>query len=293
MITVRLNGGLGNQMFQYATGRAIADRIGIDLSVNLDELSNETGSVHTQRHYELSKLNVRTDSVSNNGKIPAQSLLSKTFFRIREFTGKVLDQRIVAEKFFYFDPAILEISSSCVLTGYWQSEKYFQSSRRKIIEDFRPREVMNSVNRDTAESIASTNSVSIHVRRGDYVTNSQANKFHGLCGLDYYQKAIKFIQNRASNTHFFIFSDEIDWVKENLNTDSPTTYISDNAGDESYWDMQLMKECKHHIIANSSFSWWGAWLSENDDGIVIAPEKWFSDPKINTNDLIPLRWIRL
>lgn len=272
----------------------MADRLGVEFFIDNSALTQRDSVTETPRTYELAKLKVRASLQQAKKPTGQLHILAKAVNHLRGKFGQSSNgYKTVSEKFFHFDPSILKIDTSCILAGYWQSEKYFQSSRSKIIEDFRPKEVMNSVNRFTAESIDSTNSVSIHVRRGDYVTNSQANKFHGLCGLDYYEKAIEFIQKRASNTHFFIFSDELDWVKENLRINAPTSYISANTGGESYWDMQLMKECRHHIVANSSFSWWGAWLSENQDGMVIAPDKWFSDPSINTKDLIPSRWVRL
>jgi len=135
-----------------------------------------------------------------------------------------------------------------------------------------------------------TNSVSIHFRRGDYVTNPLTSQHHGVCSNKYYQDAISLLKSKISQPHFFLFSDEPEWLKTNVSLQEPFRIIDNNPG---YVDLYLMSNCKHNIIANSSFSWWGAWLNNNPDKIVIAPHKWFNEPGINTYDLIPETWIRL
>jgi hypothetical protein len=153
---------------------------------------------------------------------------------------------------------------------------------------------MSSPNEEMAHRIGGEESaVSIHVRRGDYVSDAGTNRFHGTCSVDYYHDAVDRISGFAPASHFFVFSDGIDWAKENLRLRQPVTYVDFNDGEKNYEDLRLMSLCKHHIIANSSFSWWGAWLNPNPDKIVIAPKKWFNDPSINTDDLIPNSWLRL
>ena len=138
--------------------------------------------------------------------------------------------------------------------------------------------------------ISQTNSVSLHIRRGDYVSNQKTNQTHGTCDLDYYQRCITEIEKEVENPYFFVFSDEIEWVKENLKINHPAEYVDQNTGDKSYEDMRLMSQCKHNVIANSSFSWWGAWLNSYPDKIVFAPKRWFASDKHNTKDLIPEGW---
>ena len=141
--------------------------------------------------------------------------------------------------------------------------------------------------------ILAVNSVSIHVRRGDYLTNPVTFQTHGLCDIDYYKKAIDEILDLVDKPHFFIFSDDQSWAKSNIIFGAPTDYVMHNNSLKNYEDLRLMSYCRHHIIANSSFSWWGAWLGNNPEKIVIAPKKWFNDPKIDTTDLIPDTWLRL
>ena len=144
-----------------------------------------------------------------------------------------------------------------------------------------------------AEQISSSTPVSIHIRRGDYVNDSHTNSVHGTCGLDYYQNAMKLISGRVDKPTFFCFSDDIEWAKNKLHAQYPIIYVDHNGLDNASEDMRLMSQCKHNIIANSSFSWWGAWLNSNPDKIVIAPTKWFQKEDYDTRDLIPAGWIRL
>jgi hypothetical protein len=151
---------------------------------------------------------------------------------------------------------------------------------------------LSSYNADLVEQISKVNAVSLHVRRGDYVQNAKTNANHGVCSLDYYRAAIQNILERVEAPSFFIFSDDIPWVKEHLVLDIPCRYVDHNQGVESYNDMRLMSLCRHHIIANSSFSWWGAWLNPDPQKIVIAPQKWFANDNI-VDDLFPPEWVTM
>jgi hypothetical protein len=151
---------------------------------------------------------------------------------------------------------------------------------------------MDLANSTLAREISDVNAVSLHVRRGDYVHNSKAAATYALCSLDYYNKSIKYVAERVHNAHFFVFSDDIPWVKSNLEIDFPVKYIDNNFGVDSYNDMRLMSLCKHNIIANSSFSWWGAWLNLNSEKIVVSPMRWFFN-ETGIQDLIPKSWVRL
>ncbi len=179
------------------------------------------------------------------------------------------------------------------LQGYWQSEKYFKDIEKIIRDDFTFSEEPDYQNKQMADTIKCCEAVSLHVRRGDYVSNPVTTEYHGICSEDYYRRAVREVERYCKNPQFFVFSDDPSWAKENLETGYPTTIIDFNGSEKDYEDLRLMSLCQHHIIANSSFSWWGAWLSWNPQKIVIAPKKWFNRPEINTQDLIPESWIRI
>ena len=178
------------------------------------------------------------------------------------------------------------------MLGYWQSEKYFVERSETIRSDFTFRIPLDVCNRELVATLDRANTVSLHIRRGDYANNSKTKATHGLCSLDYYQAAVNYVAERVESPRFFVFSDDIAWAKENLKIKFPCQYIGHNQGTNSYIDMQLMSLCKHHIIANSSFSWWGAWLNPNVSKIVIAPSRWFAKPT-NVHDLFPPGWVML
>ncbi|NTV98925.1 MAG: alpha-1,2-fucosyltransferase, partial [Chlorobiaceae bacterium] len=181
------------------------------------------------------------------------------------------------------------------IEGYWQSEKYFDAISRDIAREFRIITPLSPKSTETKKLIGSTESVSVHVRRGDYVAEDYRGRIHGPLKISYYAEALDIIAQKKRSPHLFIFSDDIPWVKENLRFDFPARYVDHNDERSGFEDLHLMSLCRHNIIANSTFSWWGAWLNRNPTKIVIAPKQWFPDPKMNslTSDLIPDSWIRL
>jgi len=143
------------------------------------------------------------------------------------------------------------------------------------------------------QQILSSNSVSLHIRRGDYVQNQEANKFHGICSPEYYSQAMNLIEQKIENPHYFVFSDEVGWVRENIKFNYPVDFVSGNSISEAE-ELSLMSKCKHNIIANSSFSWWGTWLNTSPEKIVIAPKKWIENTDLaDASDLIPKEWIKI
>jgi hypothetical protein len=292
MIITQIIGGLGNQMFQYATGRAVALKYAT--SFRLDISGFEKYKLHQRA--EFKRIFNCTEEIAQEEDMRSvlgwqcsprirQFLLrpSMAAFRRREF---------VVEPSFQHWLGIKYILSDSYLSGYWQSEKYFLEVAAQIREDFTFKLPLSSLNAELAEKIQQVNAVSLHVRRGDYVNNPLTTATHGLCSLEYYRTAIKYISEKTQQPHFIVFSDDIEWVKNNLQIDFPLQYVDHNHGAESYNDMRLMSLCKHHIIANSSFSWWGAWLNPSADKIVVAPARWFAN-ETNTQDLIPQNWVRL
>jgi hypothetical protein len=187
------------------------------------------------------------------------------------------------------------------LDGFWQSEKYFLSIKDLIKESFSLDHFASDVDPVFLETIGNKNSISVHVRRGDYVSNNISNEFHGLCSMSYYENAFKYIHDNIRDPYFFVFSDDIEWCRKNLNLSSNDAFFVTNKGPQAaFKDLYMMTKCKHHIIANSSFSWWGAWLGKTTENeIVIAPEEWFNKKSrwyaqylFSTKDMIPERWIR-
>jgi hypothetical protein len=226
--------------------------------------------------------------------IPRPASKSQALKRRLGFWPPVPDQLTqINEQGFPFDPAILKAPDNSYLVGYWQTEKYFNSVRPQLLRDFSFKAKPNAKNTATAKQITSTNAVSLHVRRGDYASDATTNQFHGLSPLEYYRRAIELVAGKVKAPHFFVFSDDPQWCKDNLATGHPTTYVTNNDGNTGHEDMRLMVQCQHHIIANSSFSWWGAWLDEKPKPIVVAPERWFNDPAVDTKDIYAKGWIKL
>jgi hypothetical protein len=198
------------------------------------------------------------------------------------------------EKRFSFDKDALEQKNNTYFEGFWQTEKYFKEIENELRKEFTIVKPLSDYSRSISDNIKNTNAISLHVRRTDYVTHSATNEFHGICSPQYYKDAIDYVVNKVESPHFFIFSDDYDWVTENFkNLKYPVNFIK-NGPEKNHEDLTLMSECKHHIIANSSFSWWGAWLNPKKEKIVIGPKQWFKNsPKANTVDLFPTGWIRL
>ncbi|MCC7288972.1 alpha-1,2-fucosyltransferase [bacterium] len=278
MITIKLQGGLGNQMFQYAAARSLALRNHTVPTLDLSWFGQDFDDSTTPRHYELSCFVL--DSSTSRYKGTVLEKLQRRFAMQYK------------EPHFHFDKAFKALPKNTTLEGYFQSEKYFSDIRDELLSDFSWVKEAKGTNRELLGRIKKDeSSVSVHVRRGDYVSNENAAKFHGLTGLEYYNAAYQRIKKQIKKPRLYIFSDEPDWCKKSLKFDAPTIYVSHNSDGSE--DMRLMKACQHNIIANSSFSWWAAWLNENPDKIVIAPKQWFSHSESNTKDIIPPSWHKL
>jgi hypothetical protein len=196
------------------------------------------------------------------------------------------------ERWFHFDPEVRALPDNVYLEGYWHSERYFVEHSANIRKELTVTAELMGRNRELADKLSVVNSVSVHVRRGDYVHNPTTNAYHGVCAPEYYHRAAEVIASSVVDPLFVVFSDEPGWAVQHLKFRFPVCHVTDN-GETPHEDLRLMSLCKHHIIANSSFSWWGAWLSANPDKIVIAPERWFNNPTINTVDLTPVGWHRI
>lgn len=289
MIITRLYGGLGNQMFQYALGRQLALSRGTDFYI--DTSAFERYKLHK---YNLDKFCILENiakkkfiprDINRNFYIRNYNLLFNKIFR------KVL---IIEEKEMGYSPNILQsLDSNVYLMGYWQSELYFNNIRNILLDEFTLKKDLREQSMKIFEKISVSNSVSLHVRRGDYVSNSNTMKTHGVCSLNYYNQAIQLLKDKYMDLTYFIFSDDKTWVKENLKITGKTYYVDHNDAEHNYEDLFLMSSCKHNVIANSSFSWWGAWLNKNQNKIIIAPKMWFNNPEKNSKDIIPSGWLKM
>lgn len=292
MIIVNLIGGLGNQMFQYANGRALSLRLAAPLRLDVSGFAGY--GLH--QGFELSRVFTCDPEIAPEKEVRdllgwRASWLARRIL-MRPSLAMLHGTTLVVEPHFHYWPGIREVTHNAYLAGYWQSEKYFSDVSETIRADFTFRHPLSEQNAELAGRIAQTTAVSLHVRRGDYVSDSKTNAAHGLCPLEYYRAAVLHMAERIERPEFFVFSDDIAWVKANLKIDFPRRYVDHNQGAESYNDMRLMSLCRHHIIANSSFSWWGAWLNRDPDKIVIAPSRWFANGK-RSEDLLPASWVSL
>ena len=298
MIIVRLRGGLGNQLFQYAAGKALAEHHRTELALDL-----YTYSKHPYRKFELSKFNIDAREA--------------TRAEVHRFTGsnfvvRYLNKRenyfrcpnVFAQPHYHSYEDFLSLPADLYLSGYWQSEKYFSSISSLIAKQFTSKEPLDTKNNSLQNKMRSENSVSLHVRRGDYSSTASYSSFFGLLSQEYYERAIAEISAVVDNPVFYFFSDDPEWCRKTF-MGLKVEFTDHNKGEEAYKDMLLMSACRHNIIANSTFSWWGAWLNDHVGKKVIAPQQWFrmsyltkKEPVYpsrfyNTKDLIPDSWIQL
>jgi hypothetical protein len=289
MILVQLTGGLGNQLFQYAMGRRLSLLFKTDLKF---DLTAYTANSHALRAFELSNFNLEI-KVADGREI---LLYSSPNPLLRIFAKNILSIKVVQEKSFDFDPTYESLGGKLYLQGYWQTERYFNSIESIIRSDLQFKHIPSDNNQEILKRIHSVkNSVSLHIRRGDYVQNRSIFNYHGVCSEEYYQSAVDFISEKVTDPFFFIFSDDVKWVADNFKIRSPYLIVDINSPETSYEDLRLMSTCKHNIIANSSFSWWGAWLNANLKKIVVAPKRWFANEEKNNEakSNIPSGWIRI
>lgn len=291
MIITRVKGGLGNQMFHYAAGRSLAHRLDTKLTMDLSWFSM-IENIDTPRHYELGCFNIKENFIKP-GRFALVESRDNLKVQLYNYTKGLYKPRFshFIEGGHTFNEDFLELKGNVCIEGWWQTEKYFKDIRPILLKEFSYKKTLSAKNQQILEQINTTSSVSLHVRRGDYAQNKHAKAFHGLMGLDYYEAAVKRVAKKVKEPHFFVFSDDPAWCKKNLKLGYPATYVSGNHDGSE--DMRLMRECKHNILANSTFSWWGAWLNDNPDKIVIAPKKWFANSTVGTTDVIPKDWVQI
>jgi len=285
MIYSRIRGGLGNQLFQYCMARSLADKLNTSLGLDIRDFN-----ANSPYSMALKNFNIRADfnppgmiKHKKNGYLKYLSDI---------MSGK--HKYVYKEPYLHFDKNVNSLQNNSYLKGYWQSEKYFKNNKENILNDLSIIRNQSAQNKKLSDQIANTVSVSLHIRRGDYVSNSEYNAIHGTCSLTYYQSAVSYLVKKiGKNFTIFAFSDDPEWAYSNLKLPVDICFVSNNSSEYNYEDLRLMAECNHNIIANSSFSWWGAWLNINNNKTVIAPSKWYADQTIINKDIIPENWIRI
>jgi len=287
MIIVRLKGGLGNQLFQYAFGRSVANQHDVELGLDTyayDDPAYINGN--TPRTYKLDVFNIKAKI------IPTEE--AKKFYTIPKKIMQRVRMLLFPENSLAFNPKYKKCRDGSYHIGFWQSEKYFLDIKEKIQAELTLNEPLEQKTALKEQQIKSCKiSVSLSIRRTDYLNDPMFQK--AVCTPEYYSRAIKYIADKSGvdekDLNIFITADDIDWAKSNIKSAGKINFIS-YPGTKDYEEMTLISKCTHHIIANSTFSWWGAWLDSSPNKIVVAPILW-ADPKIPTPDIIPESWIQL
>lgn len=290
MIIVQLTGGLGNQMFQYAFAKRLALKHSTSLKLDLSFF--ETYEWH---EYSLAPFNIE-EQIATYHEIKKAKGIPKNFLLklLHKYNLIPKSGQLLVESSLKYDETLSgKSTTSTYLEGYFQSEKYFEAIADDIKKDFVVKQPAVGHNLDLLNKIDKDNSICLHIRRGNYANIPEVTKAHGLIALEYYYKAIDYISQRVTEPVFYIFSDDIDWAKENLKISNAHIFIDNNDDKTDFEDIRMLSRCKHNIIANSTFSWWGAWLNSNPEKIIIAPKKWFNDTSRNSDDIIPTNWIQL
>ncbi|GAB3641924.1 alpha-1,2-fucosyltransferase [Spirosoma arcticum] len=288
MIISVLAGGLGNQLFQYAFGFRLARQCQTELRLERHLLESRLLArlrQYTPRHYELNAFTIKPTDASPYDVMRCLSrmlLPGQRAILLRDSDPDV-------------SPCFDGQTQDVLCFGYWQSEDYFKSEAEALRQQLTFRQRPSDLTLTIADAVLSApNATFVHVRRGDYVANPIANQHHGVCGVDYYHRSIKYLHERVSGAQFFVFSDDHDWVKQALgHLIQPATFVEHNTGVDNWQDMYLMSLCRHAIVANSSFSWWGAWLNPATDRVVVAPRQWFAADTSTYPAVVPPHWISL
>ena len=275
MIIVRVMGGTGNQMFQYALARKLKE---MNKYVVLDISAYKTWEFRydfcLNRIFDINKDIYITEDPNE--------------FIIKNCRNiKIID----CENQPYYNADILNYDN-VYLNGYWMSEKYFKDIEKILRKEFIFKNTLDKEKSELVNELKNTNSVGIHVRRGGYLQGNAANIFTGITTKKYYDNSLKYIKEKVSNPQFYVFTDDREWAKETFKNTS--VKVIDVAIDKTnYTNIQIMSSCKHNILANSTASWWAAWLNNNKNKIIITPDIWLNQKEANMDDIVPHDWIRI
>ncbi|MEX2150245.1 MAG: alpha-1,2-fucosyltransferase [Steroidobacteraceae bacterium] len=287
MITVNLIGGLGNQMFQYAFGKALARRMGCELTFDVADFS--WYAMH--EGLQIDQLGALVDRASDGALRRLLGWRHQTWARRLRLYKRLPSRHTVVEPFFQYCSACAQSPDGSYLVGYWHSYRYFSDCARDVRTDFGSGDVDLSAFGSLLEQITTSESVAIHVRRGDYVSTTRGKRVLGPCSAEYYASAIALMRSIVPNAKFFVFSDEPESVASEKLIVEPHILVNVRPRPPAFAELRLMTKCKHFIIANSSFSWWAAWLASYPTKVVMAPQHWFRDASLDVSDLFPADWL--
>ena len=292
MIVTRMDGGLGNQMFQYAYGRYLANKHQTEL--RLDTSSYNSGPAHG---FLLDQFSIEANTLTSE----QSQLIPRKYqshgarqSRIGALRSKLLSRSLTRckEKSFGFDRRYLDAPDRSYLVGYWQSEQFFPGIRSELLREFTPRSV-SAKSRELAEEIEATESIALHVRRGDYLTNSDAAKLYANLSIDYYKRCFADWRTGVQAPHVYVFSNDLDWCRAELKLDVATYFVDHNSGQTAHEDLWLMSRASCCVIANSTFSWWAAWLNDRPGKVVYAPDEWFRPGTMDDSAILCADWRRM
>jgi hypothetical protein len=299
MKVVKLYGGLGNQFFQYAFGKSLQEKT--NETVKYDTSWFETGADYDHDILYLDFFDTNYEVASEREIAELYPLggfgekIAKRLYYTYPFVSQLLfgyfretdgdtDGIFESEPYtFEYSPRVYR-SGSSYFDGYWQAAQYVETVADELTEQFSLSVPLSEQGRITSEKISDSESISIHVRRGDYTKNDNA------LSPEYYDSAIEHMNSRSNRPEYYIFSDDMGWVRDNLEIEAECTYVDHNGVETAYEDLMLMASCEHNIIANSTFSWWGAWLNQNTDKIVVAPGVWLGGVATRDIDILPDTW---
>lgn len=284
MIVVQLKGGIGNQLFQYAAAKALATHHRVPLKLDVSSYQQDT-----LRGFELGNFNVDVELAT---EMELARFKQGVLGKIRERLLPHYRRTTYKEQDFSFDRHFLQARPDVYLKGYWQSEKYFLPIQEPLRKAFVLKPELISSVIELGNKMAAEESVAIHIRRGDYV-KPEVIKVHGVIPAAYYAAAIKRIAAQVNVSCLYIFTDDEQWVKQYLPLTGNYVFVSNEFTSTHYEDFYLMSRCRHNIIANSSFSWWAAWLNDHAGKIVVAPHKWFNQAPHDIKDLFPVGWVSI
>lgn len=290
MIVVKLMGGLGNQMFQYAAGRALAHANKDVLKLDLSHYSNPPPGC-VPRKYELYNFKITPDFATDEDlrRFGHRGSPKWLLTRAKQLLGRV-QPCYLTDRDIRYNPRFKKATGDVYLDGYWQSTRYFEEIEGTIRSELQPVGSGAGHVMKLWEEIQGCNSVCVNIRRGDFVTDN----FLGCLGMDYFRRGQEVMARSVPDVRYFVFSDDIPWCEEHFGKDPATTVVShDYAGPDFIDYLFLMTSCKHFIIPNSSFAWWAAWLCANTAKRVIAPLRWFNDTTVDTSDIVPATWQRV
>ena len=291
---MKIQAGLGNQMFQYALARHLSIKNHVPFKFDTTSFAYDP----FDRIYTLGYFNI-VEEIASPKEIDfviRKKGLKRTLYQSIEKRVRPFHKRtFVKERYRGFDPDIFNLSfnKDLYFDGGWQSEFYFKDIQDILRKEFTVRNPPQGKNESVLHQIQNHESVCLHVRRTDYVTHPVSKNKHGGLSMAYYTQAASIIADKVKDPYFYIFSDDPEWVQKYIKLPYPFMYVTFNGFDQDYEDLRLMKNCKHFIIANSTFSWWAAWLGSNPEKIIIAPERWYLDSAIKNEDIIPDQWIKL